>query len=84
VRQALIRRLPLISGIVAGLAALLLIGPIAVAVVLLRSSSDAVGPGLGAHMVIAVLVLLLTVGSGLAVAALVRLVLRLTDRHRRR
>jgi hypothetical protein len=43
-----------------------------------------VGPGLGVQVFIAVFVLLLSAGGGLAAAALVRLVLRLAGRFRGR
>ena len=77
------RRLPLILGIAAALAVLLLLGPIAVAVVLLRSSSDAVGPGLGVQLFLGSFLLIVCAGVGLGVAALVRFVLRLIERSRR-
>ena len=76
----MIRRLPVILGIAAGLAALLVLGPIAAAVVLLRSSSDAVGPGLGVQLLLGGFVLLIAGAVGLGVAGLVRLLLRLAGR----
>ena len=79
----MLRRLPLILGVVAALAALLVLGPVAVAVVLLRSSSDAVGPGLGVQLFIAALVLAVCAVVGLTAAGLTRLVLRLIGRGRR-
>ncbi len=78
------RRLPLVAGFAAGLAVLLFIGPIAAAVVLLRSSSDAVGPGLGVQLFIAALVLLLSAGAGLAAAGVTRLLIRLLSGRGRR
>ncbi len=77
------RRLPLVAGFAAGLAVLLFIGPIAAAVVLLRSS-DAVGPGLGVQLFIAALVLLLSAGAGLAAAGVTRLLIRLLSGRGRR
>jgi hypothetical protein len=50
-------RLPSIIGTIAAIAALLTLGPIAVAVVLLRSSNDAHGPSLAAQALILLLVL---------------------------
>jgi hypothetical protein len=79
----LMRRLPLILGVAAGGAVLLLFGPIAVAVVLLRSSNDAVGPGLSVQLFIAVFVLSVSAAAGLATAWLVRLLLRLLRRNGR-
>ena len=73
----MLRHLPLILGSLAALAALLLLGPVAVAVVLLRSSSDAVGPSLGAYIVIALLVLGLAAAAFLLAFGLGRLLLRL-------
>jgi hypothetical protein len=73
----MIRRLPVILGALAAFATLLLVGPVAVAVVLLRSSSDAQGPGLGAHILIAFLVLAVTALAGAALWGLTHLVLRL-------
>jgi hypothetical protein len=70
-------RLPFIFGAVAALAVLLFLGPVAAAVVLLRSSSDAQGPGLAAQLFIAILVLAVAAVAGLAGWALGRLVLRL-------
>ncbi|MGZ8285237.1 MAG: hypothetical protein ACXW27_13075 [Allosphingosinicella sp.] len=74
------RRLPLILGALAALAALLAVGPVAVAVALLRSSSDAQGPTLAAQIFIGILVLVLTALAGAAVWGLTHLVLRLLRR----
>lgn len=76
----MLRRLPLILGAIAATAALLLLGPIAVAVLILRSSSDAQGPSLGAYVVIGFVVLAITALAGLAAWALTRLVIRLTGK----
>jgi hypothetical protein len=76
----MLRRLPLILGLIASAASLLLLGPIAVAVLLLRSSSDAQGPTLGAHLLIGLVVLALTVLAGLAAWATTRFVMRLLQR----
>ncbi|MFN3389001.1 MAG: hypothetical protein ACK40O_08710 [Allosphingosinicella sp.] len=77
----MLRRLPLILAALAGLAALLTLGPVAVAVLLLRSSSDAHGPTLGAHILIALVVVALTAAASLAGWALGRLLLRLARRR---
>ncbi|HEX8261860.1 MAG TPA: hypothetical protein VF547_03190 [Allosphingosinicella sp.] len=76
----MLRRLPLVAGLVAALAALVLVGPVAVAVALLRSSSDAQGPSLAAQLLIAVLVLAVAALAGFAAWGLARLVLRLVGR----
>lgn len=78
----MIRRLPLILGILAALATLLVVGPVAVAVALLRSSSDSQGPSLAAQIFIAVLVLALALLAGGLAWGLARLVLRLLGRRR--
>jgi hypothetical protein len=74
------RRLPLILGAVAASATLLAVGPVAVAVALLRSSPDAEGPTLAAQIFIGVLVLAVAAVAGAAVWALTRVVLRLLGR----
>jgi hypothetical protein len=76
-----LRRLPLILGAGAALAALLTVGPVAVAVALLRSSSDAQGPSLAARILIAGLVLALVALAGAAVWGLTHLILRLFGRR---
>lgn len=73
----MLRRLPLVLGILASAAALLLVGPVAVAVLMLRSSSDAQGPTLAAHLLIAAAVLGIVALAGLAAWGLTRLALRL-------
>ena len=75
-----VRRLPIILGAVAGIAALLLVGPVAVAVALLRSSSASQGPSLAAQILIGVLVLAVTLAAAAAVWGLTHLVLRLLRR----
>ncbi|HET9428638.1 MAG TPA: hypothetical protein VFO69_09795 [Allosphingosinicella sp.] len=70
------RRLPLILGLAAALAALLLVAPVAVAVVLLRSSSDAYGPSIWAQILIAVLVAALVAAAGIGVWAVARYIVR--------
>ncbi|HEY0149085.1 MAG TPA: hypothetical protein VGB70_08765 [Allosphingosinicella sp.] len=75
------KRLPAILGAAAALTVLILLGPIAAAVVLLRSSSDAVGPSLAAQIFIAVLVLALCALAGCGVWGLTRLVQRLLRRR---
>lgn len=74
------RRLPLILGSLASLAALLLLGPVAVAVALMRSSPGAQGPDVAARILIAALVLAVAALAGAAVWGLTRLVLRLLRR----
>lgn len=78
----MLRRLPLVLGLLAAAATLLLIGPVAVAVALLRSSSDAQGPSLAAQLFIAALVLALVAAAGFGAWGLARLVLRLLGRGR--
>lgn len=77
----MLRRLPLILGILAALATLLLVGPVAVAVALLRSSSDAQGPSLAAQVFIAVVVLAVAAAAGAIAWGLARLLLRLLGRR---
>lgn len=78
----MIRRLPLIMGALAALAALLLLGPVAVAVALLRSSSDAQGPTLAAQVVIGALVAAVTALAAAAAWGVTHLVIRLFRRGR--
>jgi hypothetical protein len=76
----MLRRLPLILGAVAAGAALLLAGPVAVAVSLLRSSSDAQGPTLAAQILIGVLVLAIAALAWAAAWGLTHALLRLFRR----
>jgi hypothetical protein len=76
----MIRRFPLIAGIAGALAALLLVGPVGVAVALLRSSADVRGPTVAAQIFIAFLVLAVTALAGAAAWGLTHLVLRLFRR----
>jgi hypothetical protein len=76
----MIRRLPIILGVVAALAVLLALGPIALAVALLRSSPEAQGPSLAAQLFIAALVLAVAALAGAAVWGLTRLAVRLFRR----
>ena len=78
----MLRRLPLRAGAVAGLAALLLLGPVALAVALLRSSPDAEGPALAAQLSIAVIVVAIVALAALAGWGLARLALHLLRRSR--
>jgi hypothetical protein len=76
----MLRRLPLVLGAVAGLAALLLVAPVGVAVALLRSSADSQAPDLAAQILIGLLVLAVAALAGAAVWGLTHLVLRLLRR----
>lgn len=76
------RRLPTILGILAGVATLIVVGPVGLAVALLRSSSDAQGPTLAAQLFIGFVVLTFSAGIGFAAAAFTRLVLRLLGARR--
>jgi hypothetical protein len=78
----MIRRLPLILGAVAALAVLLSVGPVAVAVALLRSSPEAEGPSLAAQILVAILVLAVAALAGAMAWGLAHLVLRLLRRGR--
>jgi small neutral amino acid transporter SnatA (MarC family) len=68
-------RLPYILGWIAALAALLTLGPIAAAVVLLRSSSDSHGPSLAAQALILLLVLAICAAAYFAARWLTALML---------
>lgn len=76
----MIRRLPLILGIAAALAVLLLLGPVAIAVALMRSSPEAQGPDFAARLFIGFLVLAAAALAGFALWSLGRLVMRLARR----
>jgi hypothetical protein len=73
----MLRRLPVVLGAIAALAALLALGPVAVAVALLRSSPDAQGPALAAQILIGIAVAAVAALAGAATWGLTRLVLRL-------
>ncbi len=77
----MLRRLPLILGAVTALAALLVLGPIGIAVALLRSSPEAQGPSLAAQIFIGVLVLTVAALAGASVWGLTRLILGLFRRR---
>ncbi|MFN3945846.1 MAG: hypothetical protein ACK4K7_13055 [Allosphingosinicella sp.] len=77
----MLRRLPLAFAVAGFLAALLLLGPIGVAVGVLRSSSDAHGPSLGAQLLIAAIVIGFCALAGGLSWLLGRLVLRLFGRR---
>lgn len=77
----MLRRLPLILGAVTALAALLVLGPIGLAVALLRSSPEAQGPTLAAQLFIAALVLSVAALAGVAVWGLTHLAVRLFRRE---
>ena len=72
----MLRRLPLIAGIVVAVTVLLVLGPIALAAALLRSSPEAEGASLAAKLLIASLVLAITALTALAAWWLTRLILR--------
>jgi uncharacterized membrane protein SpoIIM required for sporulation len=76
------RRLPLLLGLLAAAAVLLVVGPVAIAMALLRSSADSQPPDLAAQIFIGVLVLALAAAAGGIVLGLTRLVLRLLGRGR--
>ena len=78
----MLRRLPIILGLLAAAFTFLLVGPVAVAVILLRSSSDAHGPSLAAQILIVILVLALTALAGAVGWGLTKLILRLVGRDR--
>ncbi len=78
----ILRWLPRLLAGVAAAATLLIVGPIAVAVALLRSSSDAQGPSLAAQLLIAALVLALALMAAAIVGGATRLALRLLLRRR--
>ena len=71
-----LRRLPLILGALGAFAALLLLAPIAVAVILLRSSSDAHGPDVAAQILIILVVVTIVVVCGIAAWAIARFLVR--------
>lgn len=66
------KRLPIVLGVLAALAACLLVAPVAVAVALLRSSSDSAGPSVAAQIFIAGLVIAIVAGAGLVAWAVTR------------
>lgn len=76
----MLRRLPLLLGLAAALIVLLLAGPVAVAVALIRSSPEPRGPDLPAHQIVAILVLAAAALAGIAAWGLARLVARLVRR----
>ena len=73
----MLRRLPLVAGLVAALAALAVVGPVALTVALLRSSPEAPGPILAAQLLIAAIAAALVALAGVAAWGLARLLLRL-------
>ena len=77
------KRLPAIFGAIAALAAFLIVAPVAVAVALLRSSSDAAGPSLAAQILITVLVIFIVAAAGLGGWALTRFILRFLGKDRK-
>ena len=76
----MLRRLPLLLGLAAALAVLVLIGPVAVAVALMRSSPEAQGPDLAAQIFVAALVLGAAALAGFAIWGLASLLMRLLRR----
>lgn len=77
----MLRRLPLVLGAVTALAALLVLGPIGLAVALLRSSPEAQGPTLAAQLFIAGLVLAVAALAGVSAWGLTHLAVRLFRRE---
>lgn len=75
----MLRRLPLILGIAAALVVLLLAGPVAVAVALMRSPG-APGPDLAAQILIAALLLAAAALAGFLAWGLASLAMRLLRR----
>jgi small neutral amino acid transporter SnatA (MarC family) len=73
-------RLPLVLGAVAALATLLVVGPVALAVALIRSSPDGRAPDLAAQILILALALATAALAGWAVRGLTRRILRLLRR----
>lgn len=73
----MLRRLPAIVGGLAALSALLLAGPVAVAVALMRSSPESRGPDLAAQIFIGFLALAFVALAGFAGWAAARLLIRL-------
>ena len=73
----MLRRLPVVAGLLAALAALVLVGPVALAVALLRSSPEAQGPAVAAQLFIAAIAAALVALAGVAAWGLARLLLRL-------
>ena len=73
-------RLPILLGLAAAFAVLLLVGPVAIAVALMRSSPEGQGPDLAAQLFIGFLALAAAALAGLVVWGLARLVLRLARR----
>lgn len=76
----MLRRLPLLLGIAAALAVLLVVGPVAVAVALMRSSPESQGPDLAAQLFVATLVLAAAALAGFAIWGLARFLKRLARR----
>ena len=74
------RRLPLLLGLLAAAAVLLLVGPVAIAMTLLRSSPGSPGPDLAAQIFILAFVLALAAAAAAIAWGLARLVLRLLGR----
>jgi small neutral amino acid transporter SnatA (MarC family) len=78
----MLRRLPLVVGLAAALATLMLAGPVAVAVALMRSSPHSKGPDLAAQIFVALLVLAAAALAGFVAWGLARLVTRLVGSGR--
>lgn len=78
----MLRRLPFIFGIAAAVTVVLLAGPVAIAVALLRSSPEAKGPDLAAQIFLAALVLAAAALAGFAIWGFTRLLVRLARRDR--
>jgi hypothetical protein len=76
----MLRRLPLIAGLVAAVAAFLVVGPVALAVAWLRSNPGGSGPELPAQLFIAALAIAATALAGVLGWGLARLLVRLLGR----
>jgi small neutral amino acid transporter SnatA (MarC family) len=76
----MLRRLPLLLGLLAAAAILLLVGPVAIAMALLRSSPESPGPDLAAQLLLLAFVLTLAAAAGAIAWGLARLVVRLLGR----
>ncbi len=77
----MLRRLPLIAGLVCAAGALLVVGPVALAVALLRSSPGASGPHPAALLLLAALALAAAALAGVVGWGVAKLLVRLLGRR---